>query len=126
MVPPPSPYLIPPDAATKKTNTPHHPHPHHPHPPPPPSPPVLHCRMPTPAPVEDPSTIELLSRVLERQTDALVREVHSLGTEIRAEVRALRYATIGVAALGMVLLAGVVGVSIAIDAPGVHVSTPAP
>lgn len=66
--------------------------------------------------------LHLLSESLKNQTTAIVTEVRALGSEVRA----LRMWTLGLAALAIVLLAGVVGVSVAVDLPGVgSVSTPA-
>lgn len=69
----------------------------------------------------DDPVIRLLSDSLKSQTSAIVGAVDALGVEVRA----LRMWTLGLAALAIVLLAGVVGVSVAVDLPGVAVSTPA-
>lgn len=70
----------------------------------------------------DDALLRLLSDSLKSQTGAIVGAMDDL----RAEVRALRMWTLGLAALAIVLLAGTVGVSVAVDLPGVgSVSTPA-
>lgn len=65
------------------------------------------------------AVIEVLSRTLQAQTQAITQ----MGHELRAEMRATRYWVIGLVALALVLMAGMGGVSAYVKAFGVHVDT---